>query len=130
VATLKLGQRLETREPQVLLDPDLKPGRYRVTLVIETALGRSEPAQLEVIVTETRRTPIGPLTPVRPVAPIGPLAPVRPAPIARVTEIPGADVALAIPESTPKPKSKAKKTPKAKTPAKPPAKPPVKPKRK
>lgn len=119
--TLKLGERLKTREPQVLLDPELRPGRYRVQLVIESALGTSAQAELEVIVTEGRRIPTGPLTPARPLTPVRPIAP-----IARVTEIPAADLESVAAPAPAKLKSKAKKKP-AKAPAKPK---PVKPKRK
>jgi hypothetical protein len=127
VATLKLGQEIRTREPQVELDPELRPGRYSVRLVIEGARGASAAAQIELIVTERGRTPIGPLTPVRPPTPVRPFAP-----IARVTEIPEAAVTAAMQTSTstptptlkakPKAKKKAKAPVKAKTPVKPPKK--------
>ena len=116
--TLKLGERLKTREPQVLLDPELRPGRYRVQLVIESARGTSVAAQIDLIVVEPRRTPTDPLTPVTPLTPVRPFAP-----ISRVADIPAATVTAAIPKPKPSPKKKAK----AKTPVKPK---PVKPKRK
>ncbi|WP_157270212.1 hypothetical protein [Azohydromonas aeria] len=50
--TLKLSAPLTTREPVVLLDPRLPPGRYRVELVVASATGRSEVAVLFINVKE------------------------------------------------------------------------------
>lgn len=44
--TLKLGAKLATREPTVLLDDSLPVGVYIVRLVVEGPSGKSEPATL------------------------------------------------------------------------------------
>jgi hypothetical protein len=44
--TLKLDERLALREPDVLLNPQLPVGTYRVELVVEGSSGKSEPAFL------------------------------------------------------------------------------------
>ncbi len=44
--TLRLEERLATREPVVLLDPKLPVGVYRLVLVVEGRSGKSEPATL------------------------------------------------------------------------------------
>jgi hypothetical protein len=44
--TLKLDVPLTVREPQVLLDPRLPVGIYRVQLVVQGASGKSAPAFL------------------------------------------------------------------------------------
>jgi hypothetical protein len=44
--TLKLGARLATPEPAVLVDPRLPVGVYRVELVVEGRSGKSAPATL------------------------------------------------------------------------------------
>jgi hypothetical protein len=49
--TLKLNAPLETREPQVQLDPTLRPGRYVAQLVVKSSNGTSEPAQIVINVT-------------------------------------------------------------------------------
>ncbi|HEU4621362.1 MAG TPA: hypothetical protein VFS42_03985 [Burkholderiaceae bacterium] len=48
--TLKLGQPLDSREPRVLLDPSLKPGRYVARLVVRGPSGESVPAQVVLVV--------------------------------------------------------------------------------
>jgi hypothetical protein len=48
--TLKLNAPLQTREPQVELDPQLPPGRYLVQLVVQSARGKSLPAELHIVV--------------------------------------------------------------------------------
>jgi hypothetical protein len=82
VETLKLGTTLTVREPGVLLDPTLAPGKYRVTLVVLTDRGESEPAELRIVVRRGRTpgrpiiTPTTPITPVTPVVPRRPITPV------------------------------------------------------
>ncbi len=48
--TLKLDVKLSTREPTVLLDPQLPVGVYRVELVVEGSSGESAPATLSITV--------------------------------------------------------------------------------
>lgn len=55
---LKRDSRLETGEPSVLIDPELPPGKYRVTLVVSSARGSSDPAEIVLIVRSS-----GPLVP-------------------------------------------------------------------
>jgi hypothetical protein len=69
VEVLKLGARIKTVEPRVQIDPALRPGKYRVTLVVNGDRGSSEPAQITLVV---RDSPIDPtlrpgpvLTPIR-----------------------------------------------------------------
>lgn len=52
--TLKLGATLATREPQVLLDPRLPVGTYRVQLVVQGRAAESAPATLLLRIVETR----------------------------------------------------------------------------
>ena len=52
---LKLGGRIMSNEPRVELDPELRPGKYRVGLVVRSARGSSEPAQITLIVRERPR---------------------------------------------------------------------------
>lgn len=58
VEILKLGSRVTTLEQRVQIDPELPPGKYRVTLVVASARGSSEPAQIALVV----REPSGGLT--------------------------------------------------------------------
>ena len=44
--TLRLDVPLTVREPQVLLDPRLPVGIYRVRLIVQGPSGKSEPAFL------------------------------------------------------------------------------------
>lgn len=44
--TLKLAARLSTPEPVVALDPTLRPGTYRVQLVVQGRTGKSAVASL------------------------------------------------------------------------------------
>jgi hypothetical protein len=76
MATLKLDEPLRTREPVVDVPGDLPGGDYVVRLVVETANGRSEPAELIVhVVRPLFPRPIEPI----PVTPIfEPLNPLRP----------------------------------------------------
>ena len=134
--TLKLGATLAVREPQVLLDPTLPPGKYRVTLVLITDRGESEPAQLRLVVREGRTPtpPIGPrderLDPtdiVRPDRPI-PVQPRRPIDVVR--RRPSGAVAPA-PAAAPKPAVRKQAKAKTKAAAKPRTtkrKPPTRPK--
>ena len=87
--TLKLGTTLTVREPGVLLDPTLAPGKYRVTLVVLTDRGESEPAELRIVVRQGRtpgRPIITPTTPITPVTPIVPRRPITPVGSKRTTK--------------------------------------------
>jgi hypothetical protein len=88
MATLVLGQTLETRENAVLLDPNLRPGDYRAQLVVVGPSGVSEPAEIRIRVLarrvdpidpriDPRPVPVRPVTPVTPVVPVSPVAPTR-----------------------------------------------------
>ena len=100
MATLVLGQTLETRENAVLLDPNLRPGDYRAQLVVVGPSGVSEPAEIRIRVLARRLDPIDPRVidprvidprveprldpridprpvPARPVTPLTPVAPTR-----------------------------------------------------
>lgn len=81
--TLKLGASITVREPQVLLDPTLGPGRYRVTLVLLTDRGESAPAELRIVVREGR-TPGRPI--ITPVGRFEAVATLKPAPRKRSTK--------------------------------------------
>jgi hypothetical protein len=136
VETLKLGETLETREAQVLLDPTLKPGKYRMQLRVVSRGGESEPAELRIVVLERRdRDPRVPVTPVldprvleprvtpvisRVAVPMSVMAAVEstPTPTPTPSPKPKAKAAVAKPKAAPKPKPKPK------------PKPPGKPKRK
>lgn len=48
--TLQLGATLVTQEPQVLLDPKLKAGAYRLQLVVTSERGKSEPAEMRIVI--------------------------------------------------------------------------------
>lgn len=74
---LKLGSPLTTLEPRVLLDPELAPGRYRVTLVVGGAGGESAPAELSVTI-QRQATDGGVVSPVGPFADVVSPAIVRP----------------------------------------------------
>ena len=95
--TLKLGQTLETREAQVLLDPALRPGKYRMQLRVIGPAGESDPAELRIVVreriVEDPRVPVPPV--IRGVAP------------------------LSLAATVPKPKAKPKPKQKQKPPGKP-----------
>ncbi|HTU67545.1 MAG TPA: hypothetical protein VMF52_16465 [Steroidobacteraceae bacterium] len=119
--TLKLGDKLQTREPQVLLDPTLKPGKYRVTLSIVGTTGESEPVELRIAIVE--RTDTRPTVPV----PNPPVVVVRG--LERVAT-PAVAVTRSAATTKAKTTTKAKAKAKAKTPAATPGKPPTKPKRK
>jgi len=57
VETLKLNAKIETREPQVLLDPTLQPGRYLVQLVVQGAQGVRNPSLAATLVISVVRGP-------------------------------------------------------------------------
>lgn len=44
--TLKVDAPLTVKEPEVLLDPKLPVGTYRVELIVQGSTGKSEPANL------------------------------------------------------------------------------------
>lgn len=137
--TLMLGQTLVTKVPEVLLDPTLKPGKYRVRLVVSTPDGDSDPAEMRLVVLEKQvttptpapvvpspthviplPTPVIPLpTPVVPVPTPGPVFGLR------MTA-----AATPAPKTNAKPKAKAKAKAMAKVKTKTPHTPPEKPRRK
>jgi hypothetical protein len=54
-----VGQRIETREPTIEVDPGMEPGRHRFQLeVIGESGGRSAPV---VVIVEIRRATINPI---------------------------------------------------------------------
>lgn len=68
MATLKLDEPIRTRDAVVDIEGDLPIGNYVVRLVVETANGRSAPAELVVRVVrgldprlDTRLDPINPI---------------------------------------------------------------------
>lgn len=78
MAQLQLGVPLTTAEPAVTGPADLKPGRYRVELVVDGPSGRSAPATLTLVVSDTT-TPIRGLSPGAPDRVATPAAPTVPA---------------------------------------------------
>jgi hypothetical protein len=90
VVQLAANQPHRSKEPQVVVENPLKPGRYRFSLVVvDDALNESEPAEITVTVVEPTRPERDPTRPVlrpeilratetirRPV--ITPIRPIRP----------------------------------------------------
>jgi len=72
-----VGERIETREPTIEVDPGMDPGRHRFQLeVIGESGARSEPV---VVIVEIRRATIDPIAGPRVNAVRAPALPSRPA---------------------------------------------------
>jgi hypothetical protein len=56
-ATLRPGQRVRTRRPQVMLPP-LPPGRYRVRLCVRGPGGESSTAEVRIEILPRRPRPL------------------------------------------------------------------------